>query len=117
MDHQEDNSQYSNMKGVRREQQQKRAARNMPRKGRGRRRRDYQVVVRSELRKEPDLRKIARAVIQMALAEANAEKAAQTEQRGNAEKAAQTEQRGNANTNTKADPTGDAQVSGSGDLS
>lgn len=81
MDNEEGNSKYSNIRGERREKQQARAARNQPRKATGARgrRRDYQITVRSELRKEPDLRKIARAVIQMALDQAEQEKAAQAQ--------------------------------------
>jgi hypothetical protein len=50
----------------------------------GRRSRDRRLSVRSELRAEPDVRKIARAVVALALAQA--EKDAQAEKEAQAEK-------------------------------
>ena len=54
----------------------RRAARqgNLKRAHRGRR-----IIVRSELREQPDVRKIAKAIIEMALAEADAERQAQAD--------------------------------------
>lgn len=42
---------------------------------RGRSRKDRQLSVRSELRREPDVRRIARAVIELAMAQAEADAA------------------------------------------
>lgn len=42
-------------------------------------RKERRLTVRSELRDQPDVRKIARAIIAMAMAEADAERAAQAE--------------------------------------
>lgn len=47
---------------------------------RGSRRRERRLSIRSELRREPDVRKIARAVVALAMAQAEQEAAAQQEQ-------------------------------------
>lgn len=80
-DHQDNNNEYENepsrgrqFKSARRQSQRGRAQRASGRTARGR---DRHISVRSELRDRPDMRKIARAVIQMAMAQAEAEAAAE----------------------------------------
>jgi len=51
---------------------------NRPRADRSRRR-ERHLSIRSELRREPDVRKIARAVVALAMAQAEAEAAAERE--------------------------------------
>lgn len=57
-----------------------RSSRRAAHKGRvPRGRKERRLTVRSELRDQPDVRKIARAIIAMAMAEADAERAAQAD--------------------------------------
>lgn len=63
----ESEAKHSRVRGIRRERQATRAKRNQPRPSRQKQR---NIVVRAELRDEPDVRKIARALIQHAIAEA-----------------------------------------------
>ena len=69
----EDNSdeytaKHSQVRGVRRQRQAARAKRNQPRHTS--RQKERNLVVRAELRDQPDVRKIARAVIHMATVQA-----------------------------------------------
>lgn len=60
----------------RREVQRDKTRRNRP---------ERRLIVRSELREQPDVRKIARAIIAMAMAEAERQAASQGEEKGRAD--------------------------------
>lgn len=72
----EDPSRRSRFKSARRQAARRAKPRTASRNSRGRER---HISVRSELREQPDMRKVARAVIQMALAQAEAEAKAQAQ--------------------------------------
>lgn len=70
----EDPNRRSQFRSARRQAARRAKPRTASRNGR-----DRQISVRSELREQPDMRKVARAVIQMALARAEAEAKAQAQ--------------------------------------